>query len=874
MRWPRHLLLASTIAANLAVLPVFAATPALHSLHIDPAALALVAVKVARPQISINLQALEVAVDSEAISRLSKDKPVLVSIAGVGQFEYIIDYVNQDAEVLAIGGHIVGNPAQKITLGLRSDGVSGLIETPNLTYALGYADRVQMAGVASSQWMSQALATEKTAMHLRQPAKGEHLPAPGAEPISLDFGVLTGMQQGEDVIMQLAGMGATRVSFEEIRPGDGSATWIGHLKDFGDNYKVLLTYSPDATEGFILTPKGEINLMSNASGELYQFNPGAAGYKNMTGDGESCAAIPATAGMQMFSAAAAATATTGTPSAITATTAKAAATATQTVDLLVLYSPGMLSVYGSADKVATRVDALIAAANQAYVAGGLAYQVRRVGLEMVSVDDKTSNDSLLNQMKARTGAFATMGSRRDQLGADLVTVIRPLYAQVQGSCGVGYVSGYGGSNVSQYADYGLSVLGDGNDRTGQNYYCDPLTMTHELGHNMGLMHDRSTVAQQGGGVGVTPYAFGFAVAGRWGTIMSYTSPRQIKFSNPDDYTCGTKERCGVPESSPTSANNVKALAQSMPLVAGFRPSAGAAQTYSVTGVVTLNGTPTAGVAITASGVTASSGTANASLVACQSSGSTGVFSCSAPAGYSFTLSPSYPSAPAGTAITWTPASATISAIAANKTSNFSGTSKTTVVSYSVGGAVSIDGKVASGVSFKVAVPAGSDASKVSCTNSTSTGQYSCKAPAGYSFTLTPVYSGAPVGSTLTWAPANVTVSKLSANQVQNFTGKLTVPQVATATTYVLSISISVNGQKTFSIPFSVQLAAANDPSKFSCVAAANTTIECRMPKSYSPKVAMPTSVTMNGKRVTFVPTSMAVNSIAANTSFAFVGTAK
>lgn len=617
MRWPHHLLLASIIAA---VSPVFAAKPLPQSLQIDPAALALVAAKTAVPQIAIDLQALEVAVDSEAISRLSKGKPVVVSIAGVGRFEYLIDYVNQDADVLAIGGHITGNPAPKITLGLRSDGVSGLIETPTLTYALGYANRVQMAGVASSQWMSQELATEKTGMRLRQPGKNEHLPAPSAEPIALDFSALTAMQPGEDVIMQLAGLGATRVRFEEIRPGDGSATWVGHLKDFGDNYKVLLTYSPDATEGFILTPKGEINLMSNASGELYQFNPGAAGYKNMTGDGESCAAIPAAAGMQMFSAAA--TATTGTPAAATAMTAKAAATAAQTVDLLVLYSPGMLSAYGSADKVATRVDALIAAANQAYVAGGLAYQVRRVGLEMVSVDDKTSNDSLLNQMKARSGAFASIGSQRDQLGADLVTVIRPLYAQVQGSCGVGYVSGYGGTNVGQYADYGLSVLGDGNDRTGQNYYCDPLTMTHELGHNMGLMHDRSTVAQQGGGFGVTPFAFGYAVAGRWGTIMSYTSPRQIKFSNPDDYSCGTNERCGVPESSPIGANNVKALAQSMSLVAAFRPSAGAAQTFSVTGVVTLNGTPTAGVVINVSSVAASTGSTNASLVSCQSSGAT------------------------------------------------------------------------------------------------------------------------------------------------------------------------------------------------------------------------------------------------------------
>lgn len=864
MRLIRHLILASQVAA---FAPVYAAEPILN---IDPASLALVAEKQTAPQIAINLQALEVAVDSEAISRLSEGNPVAVTIAGVGRFEYIIDFTIQDAEVLSISGHIAGNPDQKITLGLRSDGITGLIQTPTQIYALGYANRVQLAGIASSQWMSQELATEKNGMRMRQPAKDEKLPVPGAEPIALDFATLTGLQPGEDVVMQLTGLGSTRISFEEIRPGDGTATWVGHLKDYGDNYKVLLTYSPEATEGFFLTPQGEISLMSNASGDLYQFNPSAAGYKSVDGEGKSCAVLPTAAGMPIFSSPA--TVTAG-ASGTTAPTANADLAISKTIDLLVYYTPGMLSAYGDLGKVTTRVDALIAAANQAYSAGKVGYQVRRVGLEMVSVDDRTSNDSLLTQMKTRAGVFSAMNTRRDQLGADLVTVIRPLYTQAQGSCGVAYVSGYMGSNVSQYADYGLSVVGDGNDRTGQNYYCDPLTLTHELGHNMGLMHDRSTVVQQGqgGGFGVTPFAFGYAVPGRWGTIMSYTTPRQVKFSNPDDKTCGNNEPCGIPEGASNSANNVKALAYSMPLVAGFRPSAGAPQTYSVTGVASLNGTPTAGVAISVSGVSASSGTAYSSLVTCQPSGSNGVFSCAAPSGYSFTLTPSFPSAPSGTTISWTPPSTSISRIAANQTTNFSGVSKSTAVSHTVSGAISINDKAVSGVSFKVAVPAGSDASKVSCSSTTSTGQYSCKAPAGYSFTLTPNFGGVPTGSTLTWTPANFTVNKLGANQVQNFTGKLTSP---TASTYLLLIAISVNGQKTYSIPFTVQLAAGNDPSKFICKAAANTLIECQMPKGYSPKVSMPNSVTMNGKRLTFVPTSMEVKNIAANTSFAFVGTAK
>src|SRR6185369_17427915 len=118
----------------------------------------------------------------------------------------------------------------------------------------------------------------------------------------------------------------------------------------------------------------------------------------------------------------------------------------------------------------------------------------------------------------RSTPFTGMNAKRDAVGADLVTVLRPLYASVQTSCGIGYVSGANGSNVSLYGDYGLSVVSDGVDRSGAPYYCANSTFAHELGHNMGLMHDRATTAKQGGGTGAKPYAFGYVPpSGKWGT---------------------------------------------------------------------------------------------------------------------------------------------------------------------------------------------------------------------------------------------------------------------------------------------------------------------------------------------------------------------
>jgi len=263
-----------------------------------------------------------------------------------------------------------------------------------------------------------------------------------------------------------------------------------------------------------------------------------------------------------------------------------------------------------------------------------------------------------------------LNGRRSELGADLVTVIRPFYAAAQGnSCGVSYVSGYQGSSIALSVDYALSVVSDGVDHAGARYYCDDLSLAHELGHNMGLMHDRATVATQGGGYGATPYAFGYAVPSRWGTIMSYTYPHQVKFSNPLDYTCNGAERCGLPASDANSADNVRALGQTMPAVAAFRADSGQPAPFTVMGVASLNGWAAAGVTVDISNIVG----ADPNQVACQPSANNGAYSCSAPAGYGFTLTPNYPWLPTGVTLSWLPASATFTNLDGNKSQNFSGT---------------------------------------------------------------------------------------------------------------------------------------------------------------------------------------------------------
>ena len=806
-----------------------------------------------RPQIFVDTKSLNVVIDRAAIAHLKSGQLVSIGIDGEAHLTYVVDQLINDTDVLEISGHLRDNPSKTITLGLRPEGLSGLIKTNERIYALGYANKVQYFGEAGTKWMAKELSTEGTAMQLVPTPLGGKPPVKGAEAVELNLALLATMQPGDATVMQLPGMGYTRLAFDEIRPGNGSATWVGHLKDFGDSFKAVLTYSPGGTEGTILTPSGEVNLTIGADGQQYLFNPTLLGLVNGMQAGGNCALLHDHSADSAISLATASVGST-TPLAANAISALATSTVVSTVDVLVYYTPGMVTAYGSLAGMTARVESLIALANQAYTAGNLAHRIRRVGLELLNISDTTPNADLLSQMNARSGPFVGLNAKRDQLGADIVTVLRPFYASAQGmNCGIAYVSGANGGNVSGYGNLALSVVSDGTDKAGTNYYCANTTYAHELGHNMGLMHDRATVAKQGGGSGAKPYAFGYVPPlAKWGTIMSYTSPYQIKFSNPLDSTCNGSEVCGTSQSSASSADNVAALDFTMPLIAAFRPSASTSNVFSVSGIVTVNGSPAAGASMVVSSVTGGV----AANVTCTASGTNGIYTCSAPSGYGFQLTPSYKMT-SGSAISWTPASTTFSALAANKTANFSGISAD--LKYTLSGVITANGAAAPGVAMKVS---GTDAAKVSCLASSSTGAYACSAPSGASFTVAPSMS-VPTGATLTWTPPSASVAKMTGNSTASFAGTLVLPK------YTLSGVIKVNGAATAGVKMTI---SGTDAAKVSCLASSSTgAYACSAPSGASFTVT-PLMTVVSGATLTWAPASVAVTKLTGSATASFSGT--
>ncbi len=350
-----------------------------------------------------------------------------------------------------------------------------------------------------------------------------------------------------------------------IEQGDGIQTWIGKVALPGGERSVVLTVGPDAAFGSLLTADGKPFRLVTRAGKTYLVQEDAAAARLSAGStllhprGEDYRVAPSEPRTGYAA-----------PQTLTKqslTTAAAASSAT--VDVLLGYTPGMLSRLGSTSAVVTRLNYLVALANQAYADSKVNHRIRLVGTMAVDYSDTGPNSQVLDDLTnaSPSGPLAALRARRTAVGADLVSLIRPYSDAGQGGfCGLAYLIGAGETPITaQSAAYGYSTLGDGAD-PGSGAHCQDNNLAHELGHNMGLAHDKANAPQPG----AFSYAYGWRRtldSGSFSTIMAYSTGGQERlpyFANPDITLCNGN-RCG----DPTTANQALALNQTMPEVASF-----------------------------------------------------------------------------------------------------------------------------------------------------------------------------------------------------------------------------------------------------------------------------------------------------------------
>ncbi|WP_235426695.1 reprolysin-like metallopeptidase [Xanthomonas cerealis] len=246
----------------------------------------------------------------------------------------------------------------------------------------------------------------------------------------------------------------------------------------------------------------------------------------------------------------------------------ARATTPPVVDLLVGYTPGLVSQLGSVDAVNTRINYLVAFTNQAYSDSQVYGRLRLVGTQQVNYTDFNTDDAALKEITDASGAspLAALHSTRETLGADLVALLRP-YRKEQAGCGMAWLNGYGLQSYSvNMSGLGYATSGDGSDEEDTGH-CEDNTLAHEIGHNLGLAHDKADTP----GPGAFTYAYGWRQTldeGSFNTIMAYTADDQVSvpyFANPRITLCNDNPCGDVNEADQTRALNI-----TMPIAAGFR----------------------------------------------------------------------------------------------------------------------------------------------------------------------------------------------------------------------------------------------------------------------------------------------------------------
>jgi hypothetical protein len=234
------------------------------------------------------------------------------------------------------------------------------------------------------------------------------------------------------------------------------------------------------------------------------------------------------------------------------------------IDVLVAYTPAAATAIGGTGAMESEIALGISTTNTAYTNSGVAGQLRLAGTTALGENLDLSNQSLNWLTDPNDGHSDQVHALRNSTGADLVST----WVSDGSSCGLGWVLN-GTTDAAARSQFGFSTV---------DWSCavDNLSFPHELGHNMGLEHDRYVTPNPR----LYPYGVGYVnVAKQWRTIMAYNNlcaaqdppvycDRLPRFSNPDQTYDGVP--IGRPSTGPEPADERKALNNTHGFVASWR----------------------------------------------------------------------------------------------------------------------------------------------------------------------------------------------------------------------------------------------------------------------------------------------------------------
>jgi uncharacterized repeat protein (TIGR01451 family) len=267
------------------------------------------------------------------------------------------------------------------------------------------------------------------------------------------------------------------------------------------------------------------------------------------------------------------------PDATELATVTAAADDGSVIDVFVAYTAAARAGAGSTTAIQSLINLGIAETNQAYLNSGAIQRVRLAGTAELAYTESGDISLDLSRLRAPSdGQMDQVQTLRNSTGADLVHLI---VNNGGGYCGIAYVM----ESVSTSFESSAFAV------TVRNCVSPNLSFAHEMGHNMGLKHDRyldqssSPYSYSHGYVNQAALLPGATTDKRWRTVMAYNDEcaalgfnctRVTYFSDPARTYTG--DPMGVPGTASSSstdgpANERLSLDNTRTTVANFRAAA-------------------------------------------------------------------------------------------------------------------------------------------------------------------------------------------------------------------------------------------------------------------------------------------------------------
>ena len=238
------------------------------------------------------------------------------------------------------------------------------------------------------------------------------------------------------------------------------------------------------------------------------------------------------------------------------------------IDVAVFYTPAARNSVGGTDAIEAEIALMVAETNQAYVAGGVKQRVTLVAVQETAYTESgyLPETALIRLVNGSDGYMDEVYAVRNRVAADIVVLVRM------------------GSGVSSVVRL-LQPLSSSFDPDTFPAFASvflpsgSITFAHELGHIMGLAHDRYTDCSSGSCASSVsfPYAYGYvnqqglhpapqvSSDDRWVTIMAYADIQCLH----EGYDCFNVPRFSNAEQTYRHVGGTQAF----PLgIAGLAPS--------------------------------------------------------------------------------------------------------------------------------------------------------------------------------------------------------------------------------------------------------------------------------------------------------------